>query len=82
MKNHILDEHPIAQCKWKNVNLAFDSKELHQEKLKKRSIISYGVIIDHFGVGNLYKKDDAPQQKFMEDLLLFVAKAYMYISVV
>jgi hypothetical protein len=45
-------------------------------------IISYGAITNHFGVVNFYKKDDAPQQKFMEDLLLFVAKAYMYISMV
>jgi hypothetical protein len=30
---------------------------------------------------NPYKKNDAQQQKFMEDLLLFVAKAYMPISI-
>jgi hypothetical protein len=36
--------------------------------------------MNHFGNGNPYKKDDA-QQKFIEDLLLFVAKAYMLISV-
>jgi hypothetical protein len=31
------------------------------EKSKKRSIIGYGAIINHFGNGNPYKKDDAQQ---------------------
>ncbi len=35
-----------------------------------------------FGNGNPCKKDDAQQHKFMEDLLLFVAKAYMHIYIV
>jgi len=55
---------------------------LHQDKFEKRHVIGYGAIIDHFGNGNHYKKDDAQQQKFMEDLLLFVVKGYMLISIV
>jgi len=43
---------------WKSVNIAFDLEELHQEKSKKRSVIGHGAIIDHFGNGNPYKKDD------------------------
>ncbi len=81
MKEHILGEHPIIWCRWKNVNMVFNLKELHWEKSKKRSIIGYGAIIDHFGNGYPYKKDDAQKQKFMEDLLLFAPKAYMPISV-
>jgi hypothetical protein len=50
-------------------------------KVQKRSIIGYGAIMDHFENGNPYKKDDAQKQKFMEDLLLFIARAYMLISV-
>jgi len=38
--------------------------------------------MDHFGNGNHHKKDDAQQQKIMEDLLLFVVKGYMLISIV
>jgi hypothetical protein len=55
---------------------------LHHEKFKKKSISSYGAITNHFGNGNPYKKDDAQQQKFMEDLMLFVAKASMPIYIV
>jgi hypothetical protein len=29
MKKYILGEHLATWCKWKNVNVAFDSKELH-----------------------------------------------------
>jgi hypothetical protein len=49
---------------------------------KKRSTISYGAIIKHFHSANPYKNDDAQQQKFMKDLLLFVAKTYMPIFIV
>ncbi len=82
IKEHILGEHPIVWCRWENVNVTFNLEELHWEKSKKISIICYGAIINHFGNGNPYKKDDAQQQKFMDNLFLFVAKAYMPISIV
>jgi len=44
-------------------------------------MIGYGAIINHFGNGNPYKKDNAPKQKIMEDML-FVAKAYKPIFIV
>jgi len=65
MKKHVLGEHLVVWCKWKSANVAFDL-ELHWEKSKKRFVISYVAIIDHFGNGNPYKKYDAQQQKFME----------------
>jgi hypothetical protein len=43
--------------------------------------MGYEAIIDHFGNGNPYKKDDAQEEKFMEDVLLFVAKTYTHISI-
>jgi hypothetical protein len=58
MKKHILGEH-LAWHRWKNVNVAFDLEKLHKEKFKKRFVIGYAAIIDHFGNGNFYKKDDA-----------------------
>jgi hypothetical protein len=39
--------------------VAFNLKELHWEKSKNRFTIGYGAIINHFGNGNPYKKDDA-----------------------
>jgi hypothetical protein len=36
----------------------------------------------HFQATTPYKKDDAQQLKFKKDLLLFVTKAYMPISIV
>jgi len=81
MKKYIFIKHPVAWHRWKSANVALDLKEPHLEKSKKRFIIGYGAIIKHFGSVNPYKKDDAQQQKFMEDLL-FVAKVYLHISVV
>jgi hypothetical protein len=63
------------------VLICFWFKELHWDKFEKRYVIGYGAIIDHFGNGNLYKKDDAQQQKFIENLL-FVIKDYMPIFIV
>jgi hypothetical protein len=57
IKGHILGEHPIVWCRWENVNVAFNLEKLHWEKSKKRFIIGYGAILNHFGNGNLYKKD-------------------------
>jgi len=54
-----LGEHLATWCKWKNVNVAFDLEELHWEKSKKKFVIGYGAIINHFENGNPYKKDDA-----------------------
>jgi hypothetical protein len=56
-------------------------EEPHRKNFKKRFAIGYGAIIEHFGSANPYKKDDAQQQKFMEDLL-FMAKVYLHISIV
>lgn len=49
-------------------------------KNPKKNVVGYGAIINHFGSTNPYKKDDAQQLKFKEELL-FVAKAYMPISI-
>jgi hypothetical protein len=56
--------------------------EQQWEKSKKRYVVGYGVITDHFQSITPYKKDDVQQFKFKENLLLFVAKAYMPISIV
>ncbi len=39
--------------------MAFDLEELHNEKSKKRFVIGYAAITNHFGNGNPYKKDNA-----------------------
>jgi len=46
-----------AWHRWKSVNVAFDLEKLHREKSKKRYLILYGAITNHFGNGNSYKKD-------------------------
>jgi hypothetical protein len=52
------------------------------EKIQKRFGVNCEAIIDHFANANSYKKDDAQQKKFMEDLLLFVTKTYIHIFIV
>jgi hypothetical protein len=64
-----------------NLNLATKDDQCW-EKSKHRYVVGYGAITDHFGSTTPYKKEDLGQKKFMEDLLQFVAKGYMFISVV
>jgi hypothetical protein len=78
MNKHILGEHIVAWHKWKNANVAFDSKKLHQEKSKSRYFIGYGAITNHFGNGKFYHKDDARQHKFMEDYYCFHQSLRVY----
>jgi len=82
MKKHILPKHPTTWQCWKSANLTFVVKDNYQEKGKQICVVGYGEITEHFGNVNLYKKDDLQQKKFTEDLLFFVVKCYMFISIV
>jgi hypothetical protein len=82
MKKHNLAMHPSILCRWENVNSIHATKEQCQEKSKNRFGVGYGAITNHFGNVNLHKKNDAQHKKFVKDFLLFVAQAYMRISIV
>jgi hypothetical protein len=49
-------------------------QKTYTRKSPKINLFGYGAITNHFGNGNLYKKNDAQQQKIMENVMLFVAK--------
>jgi hypothetical protein len=51
-------------------------------KSKRRFVVGYGAITNHFGSIIPYKKEDFGQIKFMEDLFVFIAKGYIPISIV
>jgi len=82
MKKHIFYEHLTAWQCWKSANFPVVATDNYQEKGKERCVVGYGAITKHFGSVNPYKKDDLQQKKFMGDLLFFVTKGYMFISVV
>jgi hypothetical protein len=83
MKKHVTSKHGNAWAKWKSVNLNLATKDDKcRKKSKHRSVVGYGAITYQFGNITPYKKEDLGKQKFMEDLLMFVAKGYMPISVV
>ncbi len=54
MKKHRLGKHLVVRGMGRSANMTFDSKELQQEKFKKRFVMGYEAIIDHFGKGNPY----------------------------
>ncbi len=83
MKKHVTFEHGDAWASWKGVNLNLATKnDQCRDKFKHRSIVGYGVITYHFSSTTPYTKEDLGQEKFMEDLLMFVAKGYMPIFVI
>jgi hypothetical protein len=83
MKKHVTFEHGDAWARWKSVNLNLVvENDQCQEKSKPKFVVGYGAITNHFGSTIPYKKKDLGQKKFMEDLLLFIAKGYIPIFVV
>jgi hypothetical protein len=83
MKKYVTFEHGDAWARWKSVNLNLVVKDDQcREKSKHRFVVGYGAITNHFGSTIPYKKEDLGQKKFMEDLLLFIAKSYTPIFVV
>ncbi len=51
-----------------------------RQKCKKKKTITPLAIIDFFGGGTGYKKNDHAQLKFIEDLVLYIAKGYEAMS--
>lgn len=49
---------------------------------KKRKIITQYAITNCFGSKNPYKKEDMSQQRFLEDLVLYLAKRYRPLTIV
>jgi hypothetical protein len=82
MKKHNLVRGLSVWCRWENVNSVHVAKEQCQEKSNNRFGVGYGAITSHFGNVNLHKKFDAQYKKFVKDFLLFIAKAYMPVSIV
>jgi hypothetical protein len=53
----------------------------HIQQLAKKMVgIISSAIIDFFGSPNPYKQHDEQQQKFLEDLVLYICKGYMALS--
>jgi hypothetical protein len=57
------------------VTLKQATKEGGWEKSKLHIGLGYETIIDHFESNNMYKKEAFGYKNFMEDLVLYVAKA-------
>jgi hypothetical protein len=62
MNKHISYDHPVAWGRWTNVNLIFATKDQCQKKSKKRTIVRYWAIINHFGNTTPYWKDNVGQK--------------------
>jgi hypothetical protein len=52
-----------------------------QQATKKKVGVTNSVITNFFGFSNPYKQHNEQQQKFLEDLVLYICKGYKALSI-
>jgi hypothetical protein len=81
MKTHIDCAHPkLFVAMKKQLTEVIPLYHIHQP-IKKRVGITTNVITNFFGSSNPYKQHDEQQQKFLENLILYICKGYRALSI-
>ncbi len=78
MKNHLLNKHPLDLDATKFSGKQRKKRQVVGKKLKKQKIVLPFVIMDFFGMKNPYKSIDITQTRFIEDLVLLIAKGCIH----
>ena len=81
MKTHVENEHAEEFARYVRESKA-DEGETARQKTKKRKGAPPSSITAYFGNTKPYAKNDVQQQRFIEDLVLFIAKGYESLSIV
>ena len=81
MKTHVKNEHAEELARYKRESKV-DEGETARQKSKKRKGAPPSSITTYFGNTKPYAKNDVQQQRFIEDLVLFIAKGYESLSIV
>lgn len=81
MKKHLGQGHAIVFNKYKAARKSRETGELEGRSLaKKRKQLTPLAITGFFGSANPYKKGDPAEERFLEDLVLHIAKGYRPLS--
>ena len=81
MLKHLQNEHKANLERYK-IALTKTGEDNKMQKFKKCKSIEPSSITEFFDYGTAYLKTDLPQLKLLEDLVLFVAKGYVVLSIV
>ena len=81
MKTHVENEHAEELARYVRESKA-EEGDTARQKTKKRKGAPPSSITAYFGNTKPYAKNDVQQQRFLEDLVLFIAKGYESLSIV
>lgn len=81
LKKHVVEHHLELAEEYLKVFLAAQSSTEAQQPSKKRQRYTPGSLVQYFGTGSSYSRDDQEQKDFLEDLVLLCAKGLMPLSV-
>ena len=81
MKTHVENEHAEEFSRYVRESKV-DEGDTARQKSKKRKGAPPSSITAYFGNTKPYAKNDVQQQRFIEDLVLFIAKGYESLSIV
>ena len=73
MMKHVMKEHVVDMERYKEVVAAIDA-EGKKHKCNKRKQVNPSAITEYYGSTSPYGKNDVAQQRFLEDLVLYIAK--------
>ena len=59
-----------------------DIRNLLKPLIQKEKYVNLNIIIEYYGSNSLYKNNDIAQQMFLEDIVPYIAKWYIALSVV
>jgi hypothetical protein len=80
MKTHIDCVHPKLLTTRKKQLTKVIPLDHTQQPTKKRVKVTSNVITNFFGFSNPYKQHDEQQQKFFEDLVLYICEGYKVLA--
>ena len=73
MMKHVMNDHIADMKRYKEVVAATDAKGKKQ-KCKKKKQVNPSAITKYYDSTSSYGKNDVAQQRFLEDLVLYIAK--------
>jgi hypothetical protein len=83
MKKHVESNHSaLLKILLKEATNLASRSSLDCDPNKKRPHVSSSIISNFFLITSKFKKDDATQVVFLEDLMLFMIKGFMFMRIV
>ena len=81
MMKHVMNDHTVDMERYKEVVATTNAKG-KKHKCKKRKQLNPSVKTEYYGSSNPYGKNVVAQQRFLEDLVLYIVEGYIVLCAV